>query len=115
MKLYEFGYDTEGRLASVTDRDGNETTIARDPNTGEIRRFLTGPRGCEITGIIATPDQRTLFINVQHPGESTTFWNNLFGAPTNDDPSTVSSWPYGRRPRPSTVVIRKLDGGVIGT
>ena len=31
------------------------------------------------------------------------------------NPSTVSSWPFGGRPRPATVVIRKLDGGKIGT
>jgi hypothetical protein len=83
--------------------------------TGELKRFLTGPRGCEITGIAITPDRRTRFVNVQHPGESTTFWNNLFGAPTTANPSTVSSWPFGGRPRPATVVIRRRDGGKIGT
>jgi secreted PhoX family phosphatase len=40
------------------------------PATGEIRRFLTGPTNCEITGATFTPDGRTMFINVQHPGES---------------------------------------------
>jgi secreted PhoX family phosphatase len=87
--------------------------LAADPKTGELRRFLTGPRGCEITGVITTPDQRTMFVNVQHPGESTTFW----GTPTVTNPGAVSTWPYGagRRPRPATVVIRKLDGGKIGT
>ena len=43
--------------------------LAADPATGDIRRFLTGPRGCEVTGITATPDLRTLFVNIQHPGE----------------------------------------------
>ena len=80
-----------------------------------VRRFLTGPRGCEITGVITTPDQRTMFVNVQHPGESTTFWNEQFGAPSTGNPATVSSWPFGGRPRPATVVIRKLDGGKIGS
>jgi secreted PhoX family phosphatase len=94
---------------------GNNQMLAADPVTREVRRFLTGPRGCEITGVITTPDQRTMFINVQHPGESTTFWNNQFGEPTPENPSTVSSWPFGGRPRSATVVIRKLDGGKIGT
>jgi secreted PhoX family phosphatase len=94
---------------------GNNALLAADPATGELRRFLTGPRGCEITGITMTPDQRTMFVNVQHPGESTTFWNNQFGAPTTSSPSTVSSWPFGGRPRPATVVVRKLDGGKIGS
>jgi secreted PhoX family phosphatase len=94
---------------------GNNQMLAADPRSREVRRFLTGPRGCEITGVITTPDQRTMFVNVQHPGESTTYWNNLNGAPSPSQPSTVSSWPFGGRPRSATVVIRKLDGGKIGT
>jgi uncharacterized protein len=94
---------------------GNNQMLAACPESGEVRRFLTGPRGCEITGVTMTPDQRTMFVNVQHPGESTTSWNEQFGAPSASDPTTVSSWPFGGRPRPSTVVIRKLDGGKIGT
>jgi len=97
---------------------GNNQMLVADPNTGEIRRFLTGPRGCELTGITITPDQRTMFVNIQHPGESTTYWNNLNGgAPTTGNPTTVSTWPYhgGQRPRPATVVIRKADGGKIGS
>lgn len=97
------------------DNIGNNQMLAADPVSRDVRRFLTGPRGCEITGVITTPDQTTMFVNVQHPGESTTFWNNQFGAPTNANPSTVSRWPYGGRPRPATLVIRKLDGGKIGT
>lgn len=94
---------------------GNNAMLAADPRTGVVKRFLTGPRGCEITGVVMTPDLRTMFINVQHPGESTTYWNSQFGAPTPANPTTVSSWPYGRRPRSATVVITKLDGGRIGT
>jgi secreted PhoX family phosphatase len=97
------------------DHIGNNQMLVADPHTRDVRRFLVGPRGCEITGITATPDQRTLFVNVQHPGESTTFWNAQFGAPSTTSPSSVSSWPFGGRPRPATVVIRKLDGGKIGT
>jgi hypothetical protein len=102
------------------DHIGNNQMLAASPATGEVRRFLTGPRGCEITGVTMTPDRRTMFVNVQHPGESTTFWNNLNGtgvpgAPTPSNPSSVSSWPFGGRPRSSTVVIRKLDGGPIGS
>jgi len=102
------------------DHIGNNAMLAADPASGEVRRFLTGPRGCEITGVTMTPDQRTMFVNVQHPGESTTYWNNQFGAPTTSNPSTVSTWPFGtqaqpRRPRSATVVIRRMDGGRIGT
>ena len=102
------------------DHIGNNAMLAADPGTGEVKRFMTGPRGCEITGVTMTPDQRTMFVNIQHPGESTTYWNNQFGAPTTANPSTVSNWPYGnaikpRRPRPATVVIRRKDGGRIGS
>jgi uncharacterized protein len=92
----------------------NNAMLVADPGTGEVRRFLTGPRGCEITGVITTPDQRTMFINVQHPGESTTHWNTIHGTPSTDNPTAVSTWPFGGRPRPATVVIRRTDGGVIG-
>ncbi|MBX9871389.1 MAG: PhoX family phosphatase [Burkholderiaceae bacterium] len=93
-------------------RLGNNMMLAADPATGEIRRFLTGPRGCEITGATATPDGRTLFINIQHPGESPSERSDPA------DPGKYSTWPSGQpgaRPRSATVVIRKRDGGVIGT
>jgi secreted PhoX family phosphatase len=94
---------------------GNNQMLAADPLTGTVKRFLTGPRGCEITGVVMTPDLSTMFVNVQHPGESTTYWNAVNGAPSPAHPTTVSSWPYGKRPRPATVVIRKRDGGRIGS
>jgi secreted PhoX family phosphatase len=98
----------QGDYASI----GNNQMLAANPVTGEIRRFLTGPKGCEITGVTCTPDLRTLFVNVQHPGEPASERNN----PAN--PKAVSSWPDGAaggRPRSATVVIRRTDGGVIGT
>jgi secreted PhoX family phosphatase len=85
----------------------NNQMMAADPyrtdGTGapELRRFLTGVVGCEVTGIAATPDQRTLFVNLQHPGER-----------------GGSTWPQEDglgTPRSATVVVTKDDGGVIGT
>ena len=90
-------------------RLGNNVMLAADVNTGEIRRFLTGPAGCEITGATGTPDGRTMFINIQHPGESPSERSNP------NEPTKISKWPNGGRPRSATVVIRKKDGGVIGT
>ena len=93
-------------------RLGNNTMLAADPRTGEIRRFLTGPVGCEITGATGTADGRTMFINIQHPGESP----NERSDPAN--PRRYSNWPDQRpdgRPRAATVVIRRRDGGIIGT
>jgi len=87
---------------------GNNSMLATDPRSGEIRRFLTGPRGAEITGAITTPDNRTLFVNIQHPGEIENSRNDP------QQPDKISSWPFGGRPRSATVVIRKTDGGLIG-
>ncbi|MBA3742244.1 PhoX family phosphatase [Sporichthya sp.] len=69
----------------------------------DIRRFLVGPKGCEITGVIETPDQRTMFVNIQHPGE---------GVPSTWPDSNPSSTAP---PRSATVVITRNDGGVIGS
>ncbi len=97
-----------GDLANL----GNNVMLAADPRTGEIRRFLTGPVGCEVTGATMTPDGRTMFINIQHPGESPSERSDP------DQPRRYSNWPDQRptgRPRSATVVIRKADGGLIGT
>ncbi|MBV5276446.1 DUF839 domain-containing protein, partial [bacterium] len=91
---------------------GNNQMLAANPLTGEIRRFLTGPKGCEITGVSSTPDLRTLFVNVQHPGEPASERSDP------EKPQAVSTWPdgaAGSRPRAATVVIRRADGGIIGT
>ncbi len=91
---------------------GSNQMLACDTATGQMRRFLTGPINCEITGVTWSPDMSTMFINVQHPGE------NASGRSDPSDPTKFSNWPDykpGGRPRSSTVVIRKLDGGVIGT
>ncbi len=49
---------------------GNNQMLCADPETGETRRFLVGPRVCEITGVMVTPDERTMFVGIQHPGEA---------------------------------------------
>ncbi len=95
----------QGELARI----GNNQMLACDPGSGEVRRFLTGPVNCEITGGAVAPDGRTMFVNVQHPGETASDRSDPA------DPTRYSSWPDGGRPRSATVVIRKLDGGVIGT
>lgn len=102
-------FDDEGRLWIQTDMSGsqlrtgpfgNNQMLVSDPRNGETRRFLVGPLGAEVTGITATPDFRTLFVNIQHPGEGSTSKN------------FTSSWPdgTGRRPRSATVIISREDG-----
>ncbi|MFI1361270.1 PhoX family protein [Streptomyces sp. NPDC020898] len=83
---------------------GNNALLAADPTTKKVRRFLTAPRGAEVTGVTATPDGQTLFVNIQHPGERTARW----GAPDAANPGAVSTWPSGQpgnRPRSATVAV----------
>ena len=91
---------------------GNNQMLAVDPATGVFRRFLTGPRGCEITAFHTTPDNRSAFVNIQHPGETPGDFSNP------GEPRRFSNWPDyapNGRPRSATVVIRRKDGGIIGT
>jgi len=88
---------------------GTNAMLAADPRTGEIRRFLTGPWGQEVTGVITTPDQRTMFVNFQHPGghaSGAQFAAGDFGSGFPDYDGSV--------PRSATIVITREDGGVIG-
>jgi len=115
-------FDPSGRLWVMTDisptrlnkgafeRFGNNQLLVVDPGSGAFRRFLTGPVGCEITGLVFTPDGRTAFVNIQHPGE--------IGGESNDpeNPRAHSNWPDYRadgRPRSATVVIQRNDGHAI--
>jgi len=99
---------------SLGGASGSENTfIGAALGEARLRRFLVGPKGCEITGMTETDDGRTLFVNIQHPGESTPA---LGAGPFNFQ----SQWPgnegYGPagRPRSATIVITRTDGGVIG-
>ncbi len=141
------GFDSFGRLWIQTDGNytnlgdyagqGNNQMLACDPTTKEVRRFLVGPSGCEITGLTFTPDRKTMFINVQHPGEVGSHPNKPAGYPANNsllsadqnaaiqnnwlanNAVSFSIWPGATaisagRPRSATVVVRRTDGGVIG-
>jgi hypothetical protein len=97
--------DQSGPLAPF----GMNAMLAADPATGEIRRFLTGPWGQEITGVITTPDGTSMFVNVQHPGghaSAEQFAGGDFGSGFPDYDGSV--------PRSATLIITRDDGGVIG-
>jgi secreted PhoX family phosphatase len=88
---------TDGNTSDRGDftRMGNNQMLVGDPLSGEIRRFLVGPKGCEITGSAWSPDRRTLFIGIQHP---------------------TAHFPDGGYsvPRSSVIAIRRDDAGIIG-
>jgi len=122
-------FDKEGRLWIQTDQVGNATgdwvniggnvMMCADPATGATRRFLTSPKNCEVTGVVSTPDGKTMFVGIQHPGED---WD-LGGFTQNstwpdsgiNGPTTASGLPAVFKPRSGVVVITKDRGGVIGT
>lgn len=111
----------DGRALSVTNSLGGatatrQTFIGAALGDAKLRRFLVGPKGCEITGITETADGRTLFVNIQHPGENTPALG------TAADFTHESTWPAtstaaygpGRRARSATIAITRTDGGLIG-
>ena len=100
---------------TITNSSAAGTTTTQATRVGAapgnaLKRFLVGPVECEITGIDSTPDGRTVFVNIQHPGE-------------NGNPANITShWPDSQagaapatvRPRSATIVIQRNDGGVVG-
>ena len=88
-------YGNEGDFAG----QGNNQMLAGDPVTGEIRRFLVGPNECEVTGLSWSPDRRTMFVGIQHPGEDGN-----------------SHWPEGGDsvPRSAIIAVTREDGGLVG-
>ena len=63
--------ETDGNYSNKKDFAGmgNNQVLVGDPETGEIRRFMVGPKECEITGIAWSADKKTVFLGIQHPGE----------------------------------------------
>ena len=88
---------------------GTKTIVGAQATPDTVRRFLVGPRDCEVTGFAITPDAKTIFINIQHPGED----GNLT-TPTSAWPDSQTNTSSSKRPRSATVVITRTDGGQIG-
>lgn len=99
-----------GDGAKATTSNGTETLVGKKVTDETLRRFLVGPKECEITGIAMTPDYKAIFINVQHPGEDSAD----YASPSSNWPATQTN-PSNKtaRPRSATVVITRKDGGVI--
>jgi len=102
-------FDDAGRLWIATDgagsigiADGLWVCDVSGPQRALPRHFLRTPLGAELCGPCFTPDNSTLFVAVQHPGEGSDF----------ADPDT--RWPDFRDdvpPRPSVVAIEREGGG----
>ena len=96
-----------GALPGTNDGLYAVPTAGRD--RGLITRFLTVPFGAECSGPLISRDAKSVFVSVQHPGETT--------GSTVDTPS--STWPDRRTqrpfPRPSVAVVYREDGGRVGS
>lgn len=98
-------FDTTGLLWIQTDGEdsnegeflgqGNNQMLAGDPATGRIERFLTGPKGSEVTGMTWSADKRTMFVGIQHP----------------DGPFPDGE---GKLPRSTVVAVKRDDNAMIG-
>lgn len=106
----------DGAAMTLDYGGGNTVTtrMGRLQSASTLKRFFVGPAGCEVTGLCETPDGKTMFIDIQHPGEDTR------AADVADPARYGSRWPSnegygaGQRPRSATLVITKNDGGMIG-
>jgi secreted PhoX family phosphatase len=114
-------FDPAGNLWISTDGNvlsGPNGTGANDglfavptdgPERGHLKAFLTVPLGAECSGPLISRDGWSVFVSVQHPGETT--------GSTVDSPS--STWPDRRPqrpfPRPSVAVVYRQDGGRVGS
>ncbi|MGW2555407.1 PhoX family protein [Streptomyces sp. NPDC001635] len=103
-------FDPHGNLWISTDgnqlgsHDGLFGVATRGERRGELKQFLTVPKGAETCGPVI--EDRRVLVAVQHPGE-------LDGA-TVEKPA--SAWPDGpgRIVRPAVVAVWRADGCDIG-
>ena len=120
-------FDKDGRLWIQTDQAGDSkgdwvnigtnVMMCADVETGETRRFLTAPPHSEVTGVVTTPDGKTMFVGIQHPGEDWTasFTQNSTWPDNGANGPTTASETGPSKPRSAVIVITKDDGGVIGS
>lgn len=106
-------FDLAGNLWMTTDMSGSVMNKEEGPymhfknnslfviprigeDAGKVIRVANAPRDAEFTGPWFSPDGKTLFLSVQHPGEQTT-----------DLKKPTSRWPFDKdnMPKPTVVAI----------
>jgi uncharacterized protein len=102
---------SDGAPNAIGYNDGLHAVQTTGKNRGQVLQFLSVPAGAETCGPEFTPDQTTLFVAIQHPGEDGDL--KVAGDPNTN---TQSSWPDGpgKVARPATIAIRHKDGSKIG-
>jgi len=109
-------FDPYGNLWMVTDNSdlgtnpikayhGNNAMFffpTEGPNAGRAYRFAVGPVDAELTGPVFSPDGKTLFVAVQHPGEDSESLDKLR--------SSFGAQAGSQVPRPTLVAIEGFPG-----
>jgi secreted PhoX family phosphatase len=112
---------TDGNTIASTGRaDGLWGVETEGALRGRSKQFYRVPPGAELCGPFFTPDDETLFVAVQHPGEPSDATASdataEVGHASLENPA--GSWPdfrLGMPPRPSVVAITRRGGGKIAT
>lgn len=104
-------FTTDGTPDSFPCNDGIYVVSTTAPTPREVKRFLTGPVGCELTGPLLSPDNKTFFCGLQHIGEADVAGNSYRAQ--QDKP--FSTFPNEVWPRDTIIYVRRKDGGIIGT
>ncbi|MCG1036817.1 PhoX family protein [Polaribacter sargassicola] len=104
-------FDMSGNLWITTDMSGSAMNRADKPympfknnslfviprhgkEAGKVIRVASAPRDAELTGPWFSPDGKTLFLSVQHPGEQ-----------TKDVKNPTSTWPFDTDNIPKSAVV----------
>ncbi|GGN28241.1 PhoX family protein [Deinococcus daejeonensis] len=109
-------FDPYGNLWMVTDNSdlstnpikgfhGNNAMFffpTEGPNAGKAYRFAIGPVDAEMTGPVWSPDGKTLFLAIQHPGEDSESLERLR--------SNFAAKAGSSVPRPTLVAIEGFPG-----
>jgi uncharacterized protein len=109
-------FDSKGRIWIATDgapeaagvADGLYAADTSGHGRALTRLFYQAPVGAEVCGPKLTPDDSTLFLAIQHPGEEP---GSTFDQPTTRWPDFTPGMP----PRPSVIAITRKGGGVVGS
>ncbi len=95
---------TDGAASAIKYNDGLFAVPVSGAQRGNVQQFFSSVVGSEVCGPEFTPDNRSLFLAIQHPGEGGTF------------EKPISTWPDRvGLPRPSVITVQAFDNRIIGS